>query len=610
MNYQNHFNFIHNNIENLSKEIINRRDLLLNYKDILIEFSKKHLSNVQEYKKICSKFPKISFDDDFSFILNYFKTLLENYVSIIESFHNNFIKIFETFQNFVTKQKNFFLNIKNEYNKDYNVYRNEFDNLKNIKSNYFNSCKKLEETLLNNKSKCNENNNNNENLKILYDNNFNIVSYTLKSELTYKNQIKNLNTSFNKYFYNIINIIENSKNLEKELIYFVKEKLKIYFMDYCSLLNNQQNLIDYGKEIINNLSTKNILKNLTKDFNDNLLKFSKPILFEPYEISFIKKIETNNQINVIKFFQKYFYNIAINYNDKFDKEKILFFNIIKKLFNNLEEVENKEIDIIYNLIKNNKIFRKNFLYFLNTQRNEGNFEFSEKLIKILGDIITIILNNNNNDNFEFCKFAILLSQTFYCKKFVNNIYSKIFIQEYIKNNIIFKDINFWISFLENNMKENLNKMNYNNNFNNDNNNNNNNLITSSDEKIEDNEFKNLLEICKYSEIIYIINNILNFNFDEILIKNFKEIINEKYKLNEEQNNEINDLIDNFYENEIYDKQINNQTKHQRLSFKSTNSTGQLIRNRLNTKYNFNNNEENIIHDVDEENDEIDFNVNK
>ena len=83
MNFQNQINFIHNFIENLSTEIINRRDLLLNYKDILIEFSKKHILNVQDYKKICSKFPQISFDDDFSFILNYFKTLLENYINII-----------------------------------------------------------------------------------------------------------------------------------------------------------------------------------------------------------------------------------------------------------------------------------------------------------------------------------------------------------------------------------------------------------------------------------------------------------------------------------------------------------------------------------------------
>ena len=121
----------------------------------------------------------------------------------------------------------------------------------------------------------------------------------------------------------------------------------------------------------------------------------------------------------------------------------------------------------------------------------------------------------------------------------------------------------------------------------------------------------MIEICKYSEIIYILNNILYYNYDEILLKKFKEFINEKYKLNEEQNNEIDNLIDDYYEKEIYDKQINNKYKRERYSFKTTNSTGQLIRNRLNKKYHFNNNNENIIDDVDdEENDENEFNFNK
>lgn len=91
-----------------------------------------------------------------------------------------------------------------------------------------------------------------------------------------------------------------------------------------------------------------------------------------------------------------------------------------------------------------KQYRRHFFNSMNSFRINNRFVLSEQAFAILGDLFLNVIDElivqNDYENFKYC---LILSQTFYkdsANDFSNN---KIYLQNAIEVNNIFKDSEFW-----------------------------------------------------------------------------------------------------------------------------------------------------------------------
>ena len=126
---------------------------------------------------------------------------------------------------------------------------------------------------------------------------------------------------------------------------------------------------------------------------------------------------------------------------KIDQLTVKLFDNIKKDESEINDInlEQKDIELLESLLQKHHCIIV-FLSKLSKFRVKGKYYLSKELYEIFSKLFNQILNKIKEDNDMFsAKNIIVLSQTYYIKENGNKIY----LQEEIKNNDIFKDIKFW-----------------------------------------------------------------------------------------------------------------------------------------------------------------------
>ena len=236
----------------------------------------------------------------------------------------------------------------------------------------------------------------------------------------------------------------------------------------------------------------------------------------------ICELKSDNILNIVDIITKNKLKLSLN------DEKIVKRIISKKEINQIitfifkdtnsftEELKNK----LYKLFEEDK---ENILYFfqiLNVNRGKENIISNKETFIFLGEIFEYItLLSFDNINVDIFRLLFILSTTYFYKE--NNIKKYLFI--YIKNNQNFKKEEFWEKYFDNflnkevemglNVYNNLNK---------------NNKTNEEMQKEKNDKFK----ISLFSNILMVIQNMIDFHFDKDFINNFISKINDKYKLTE------------------------------------------------------------------------------
>ena len=187
---------------------------------------------------------------------------------------------------------------------------------------------------------------------------------------------------------------------------------------------------------------------------------------------------------------------------------------------------NKEEEKYFNeLIFSDEEYLIKFLYCLNYFRTTGKYELKIETFNLIKSVFCKVADNLiEKDNKKISNFLIILSQTFYLMK--NG--KKYFLQKELKNCEYFRDSKFWISNLEDMIKDEKEKF--------DIQAAKNNLIFSEDKK------KKKMEEIVFTKIASIIASLNGFELEKEKIDEIISSTITKYKLSDETINTINLLL--------------------------------------------------------------------
>ena len=347
----------------------------------------------------------------------------------------------------------------------------------------------------------------------------------------------------------------NSNDNIKRLSCEISTKMKDSIVDFLLLLKNCFKLplseIDtYLPELINLDENRKIEEIINSTYKN--VKSLNPILAEKYSLKLIltkiknaqddekniiveEKEILNTYIKMINNFQLINKDILEKQNND---EKILCKDLTLKLLsfspkvfgrnkNKLDPITQKETEELLKIL-NKHGNRVIFLETLSNFRSLGEFLIPEREYYILGNLMNKILDCVLKDNdFYAAKNVIILSQTYFIMKNTDKIY----LQNIIKNNKIFKSQNFWEELINISLVKEIQKTV--------------NIDTKNDIKID--EKKKNIEMEKYERIIFgqllpFINNMIEFNVDSKIIDNILQTLIAYYKLKKESIEVINNII--------------------------------------------------------------------
>ena len=308
----------------------------------------------------------------------------------------------------------------------------------------------------------------------------------------------------------IENIIISSYRKNNKLIHVKPEKYRLKIFQ-------KKTEEEEGKENEDNLST-NILLNLEDGFEEMLLIKDEAIL------KTLKMMKENFEL-----FEDNNLNLEI------EEEKIKCLQLTKKIFN-IEDPKaqnniptNDEIEQIDKLLDkhHNRVV---FLQQLSEFRNKGKFEVSQKTFDIFDKLFNTMINTVQRDNdFHAVKNAIIISQTYYIKGEKDN--DKIYLQQRIQNNEIFKSKKFWEEFLEFSInKEIVNCVS-------------NDVKSGNILKENRKETEDKMSNIAFAQIVPYADNIKEFGLDKEIIKQVVFPKMEKYKMSNESIESIKGIID-------------------------------------------------------------------
>ena len=232
-------------------------------------------------------------------------------------------------------------------------------------------------------------------------------------------------------------------------------------------------------------------------------------------------MKRDNILNIVDIITKN--KLMLNLNDEKIVKSIISKKEIKQIISFIfkdtnsftKEIKNK----LYKLFEEDK---ENILYFfniLNVNRGKDNIILNKETFIFLGEIFEYItLLSFDNINVDIFRLLFILSTT-YCYK-ENNIKKYLFI--YIENNQNFKKEEFWVKYFDNFLnKEVESGLNVYNNLNKSN---------KTNEEIQK-EKNDKFKLSLFSNILMVVQNMIDFHFDNDFINNFISKINDKYKLN-------------------------------------------------------------------------------
>jgi hypothetical protein len=471
-----------------------------------------------------------------------------------------------------------------EVNKTGNVFISSLSKTEDIIDNYYINKIKIRdhENGLGNKLDINEYNTIKEQQKFQVNEMNNAIKLTKKYEEFHKGAIRASNKLYDEF------IEESSlyKNKIKENVcqisQQIKENILFFFVSFKSVYHQPLNLVENFIKEFNNLDMIKAMDIIIEQNleTNNLLKKSEPIKYKLKSLQFLEDInyiKNENDINDNSINDETM-NMEINFNDPISTNrkavkaldddfcKLLYISddalmlTIKTIFENynliekenfdikLEENKNKTQRYIMKIIENmnsNENTKRNelmddeitdlinllnehdnriiFLQKLSDFRVKGKYILSDKEYIILSQLFNVLCENiKKYSDYHSAELLIILSHTYY------NIHKneKRYIQKSIKENIIFKQKNFWEEYLCYAINKEIMK------------------TLKADKKIQ--EDKEITDY-KYANIVFtqilsMINNMFEFNVD---INTIKEVLEPKinvYRLNGDFKATINEVI--------------------------------------------------------------------
>ena len=133
-----------------------------------------------------------------------------------------------------------------------------------------------------------------------------------------------------------------------------------------------------------------------------------------------------------------------------------------------------------------------------------------------------------NDDLNISKKVMILSQTYYIKDENQN---KIYLQNVIQKNPIFKNINFWKKFIQNSIHNEINESVRKDKING--------TLMNDNQKENTNKYNNII----FSQLISLANNMIEFGLDKENIKSLILENCESYRINENSRKIVMDLIE-------------------------------------------------------------------
>ena len=140
-----------------------------------------------------------------------------------------------------------------------------------------------------------------------------------------------------------------------------------------------------------------------------------------------------------------------NLDIEIEEEKYKCLQLTKKIFNienpklQKDIIRDEEIEELNNLLieHHNRVA---FFTILSGPRGSGKFEITQLTFEILSKLLNTIINKVEKDNdFHSVENAIIISQTYYVNIDKDK---KLYLQQKIENNEIFKSKKFWEEFLD------------------------------------------------------------------------------------------------------------------------------------------------------------------
>ena len=594
----NYYEFIKQMYENLTKYIKGYKSETNDYYKKLLKIHEKYYPKLSGIKEELKKVTNIKTNHIISLsskvpkIIGQQITNLKYFIAGIETIIKSFDKTLKDKNSMSSKYQN-------EYDECRNSLVKKYKDIEKYKNIYFTNASQTEDLIykyylnktphLDNSSRTQETNTPTPITEIQMENS---IKQTKKFEKEYLNLIKTAKPLEDKFFELSDGSNDNMKRISCEII----TKMKDNIVDFLLLLKNcfklpMSEIDTYLPELIKLDENKKIehIINSTYKKDHNLI----PIKAENYNLRLIDKqnenpedednymIEDEEILSTIKKMKENFELIENNSIEKLNNQeklrtkeltlRLLSFskNIIKEIeeendsindknkneenkvipenkeenINNIKENDNdndnkndrenkysitkEEVDELSKLIEN-KGNRVIFLRKINTFRKYGDLEIPEREFNIICDLLNKTINIFKKENdIASMNNIIILSQTYY-KIDSNN--SKIYIQKIIKKNGIFRKKEFWDdlvnSIIIKEVQKHINK-------------------DMNDPKFIDSQRS--MENQKYEKIIFaqmlpLINNMIEFDLDDDIIKSIVQILISYYKINEESSKTIYEMI--------------------------------------------------------------------
>ena len=474
-------------LEDIKKEFL---EYIKKYHFTSVEYHQKLVFLNATYKNKIFEISKIINEKvDFSLIFDFVNTIpkiIDSYIENLLFFNEELSTQIDIFEDKSINQV--ILTCESQFNDFKKELKNSEEEINNLKNEFLSEMEKTEiKTYEYYFLEPNYNINIPEKYKnenIITENEMNMkILETKELENRYKEKINEGRKKEKKFIENSKFHCENIKKFTNELM----EKMKKLVLNFLMALKNNFKLPEIE---INSCLPKLIKMNKnikldemmqSKFNNQNINRF----LFNPeiYEMMIFQKSKKDKEKNIIieeieekiskiedGFDYVYLIKDEISYltikrmkafdyiniknldiskeNEKMKMEQLsikLFDNIKKdeKEINNIN-FEQKDFELLETFLQKHHCIIV-FLSKLSKFRVKGKYYLSKELYDIFSKLFNEILNKIKEDNDMFsAKNIIVLSQTYYIKEKGNKIY----LQEAIKNNDIFKDIKFWDKLFE------------------------------------------------------------------------------------------------------------------------------------------------------------------
>lgn len=523
--------------------------------------------------------------------------MIQKQLESINIFMEEFEKSIKTIDDYLKEKSNLVKSLQVKYEDSSQELIKKYNDVDNAKITFLSSIEKTEDIIAKfykNKKKIKTekiNKKNDGDLKLLYDKDKefetqkkNIIKSTKKLEKEYNNIINNTKKYEDKFINTINDSINGIRDISCDLSDKLKDILIIFFNSFRDSFKIPLDLIDGSLSNLKETNQKEIIsKTIINSFNkENNFMNTVP---EKYNL---KSIEIINNENKEKEKKGFFWNKIKKNKDKdqskdkyiqfedgfeemsyFEDETVLY--TAKEMFDNFElidniglnlEIEEEKIitkNLICNIIssmsnksnfeysyedENNNLLnllnkhhnRIIFLHKLNDYRALCKFELNEKAYNLLGILFSYIIDISKTEKDYHClEMVIILSKTYYILKEKDN---KIYLQNYIIYNKVFKLKEFWEELLIYSISKEVSKSNKRE------------KIGREDQKKLKTNNENII----FSQLLSLIDNMFDFGAEENLVKEIIEPKMDFYKLDDKFKSTLNNEIVNKK------KSINNKEK--------------------------------------------------